>query len=408
MYTKTTQNLKLPQWTFNDHPDFLTDINNAFEVIDTSYGEQGQVTAEMKENIQTLIVGMKTVEESLQEMQKVVDELGNLEDSPVITKIQQDISTLTENYNTLSTNVQANTTQLKSLSDHVNVIDSDINTLKNNISDINSNITTILGDITELQNSVDEAVKIANEAKDLAESATGGGGLTERVSNLEKSVSTIESQLSDVDKSIQNLTTAVTNIEKEISDIHVDMEGLQEGLSGLNKSIADTNEEVEALKTKVDNLENNQGDGSSEEVLLNLTVGRTLNQDMTYTFTSASDKAKIDAATKITMSIDVFRNGDDFYTEQIEFDLTKLGTNVNTVYIGKTFFIAEKLSKTSANESPIKFDIWFNRSTYTITISRPRYSAIAVSNGNYYFFWSTTTEAETYWFGRTINLVFSK
>lgn len=38
-YTKTTQNLKLPQWVADDHPDFLTDINNAFKSIDDNAGK---------------------------------------------------------------------------------------------------------------------------------------------------------------------------------------------------------------------------------------------------------------------------------------------------------------------------------------------------------------------------------
>ena len=34
MFKKGTENFNLPQWDFDEHPDFLDDINPAFKVID--------------------------------------------------------------------------------------------------------------------------------------------------------------------------------------------------------------------------------------------------------------------------------------------------------------------------------------------------------------------------------------
>lgn len=39
-YTKSTVNLKLPQWEENDYPTWLTDVNQAFSNIDTNAGDQ--------------------------------------------------------------------------------------------------------------------------------------------------------------------------------------------------------------------------------------------------------------------------------------------------------------------------------------------------------------------------------
>lgn len=39
MYSNETPTLKLPQYTVDDHPDFLTDINRAFIKIDNAVTE---------------------------------------------------------------------------------------------------------------------------------------------------------------------------------------------------------------------------------------------------------------------------------------------------------------------------------------------------------------------------------
>lgn len=39
MYSLETPNLRLPQFQPNDHPDFLTDFNNAFEKLDKAVTE---------------------------------------------------------------------------------------------------------------------------------------------------------------------------------------------------------------------------------------------------------------------------------------------------------------------------------------------------------------------------------
>ena len=37
MCSGTTQNLKLPQYDLSDHPDFLSEINEAYRIIDSSF-----------------------------------------------------------------------------------------------------------------------------------------------------------------------------------------------------------------------------------------------------------------------------------------------------------------------------------------------------------------------------------
>lgn len=55
MFTGTeTNNLGLPQFTPNDHPDFLTDINDAFRKIDKAIGDCRNKNAELQELINAL------------------------------------------------------------------------------------------------------------------------------------------------------------------------------------------------------------------------------------------------------------------------------------------------------------------------------------------------------------------
>lgn len=54
MTSGTTENLNLPQYEMHDHPDFLTEINEAFRTIDSAITELQAEVALIKESVTSL------------------------------------------------------------------------------------------------------------------------------------------------------------------------------------------------------------------------------------------------------------------------------------------------------------------------------------------------------------------
>lgn len=74
MFTGTaTPNLGLPQWEPTDHPDFLTDLNQAFKNIDENAGSTGEEIKDVPKQISDL----QTLTQSLNEdSQQMIGEIG--------------------------------------------------------------------------------------------------------------------------------------------------------------------------------------------------------------------------------------------------------------------------------------------------------------------------------------------
>lgn len=69
MFTGTaTPNLGLPQWSPTDHPDFLTDINQAFKDIDKNAGDVGEEIKDVPKQISDLQALTQSLNEDSQQM----------------------------------------------------------------------------------------------------------------------------------------------------------------------------------------------------------------------------------------------------------------------------------------------------------------------------------------------------
>lgn len=318
MYTKTTPNLKLPQWGFNQHPDFVTDFNEAFQTIDKAYGEQGAVTEEMKENISTLTTAMKGVEDSVASMKEIVDALDPLDQNPVITGIKSDIATLQASMIDVHSSITTMTTQIQGLTDHVSIMDSDITTIKNQITDITGNITTIMSEITDIQNesatmkttlsehtqklntinstieeitttitelhtlaehanstatraetTANDALNKANVADDNAKAANQQSALAHQdaenaitIANEAKLIAKEAldnsgggSEPSDLPERVSNLETAVSNIDTSIQTLSGDITTLTQTATNLENQLSDTDTELATTTAKTNSLE---------------------------------------------------------------------------------------------------------------------------------------------------------
>lgn len=213
MYTKTTENIKLPQWGMKDHPDWLTDMNEAFQTIDKSYGEQGQVTEEMKENIKTLTTAMQGVEETVASMKEVIDALDPIEQNPTIININTNITKLNDEINTINGTISSHTSQLDELTSHVSVMDSDITTLKTNMTNVQEYITNITTQINSLESGMDEVKnKLQEHTTQLTTLNSTIENINTTLTGLQESVThaqtTADQAVTDSANALQTATTA--------------------------------------------------------------------------------------------------------------------------------------------------------------------------------------------------------
>lgn len=150
MFGKSTENLGLPQWQPKDHPDFLTDINNAFKDIDSAYGTTSTSLDLVKKQIEEItetnnshdtllnthteeISNIKDSIEGLDGISETIERIieTNTEQSESITEINDSITTLTNTLNLVKskfkqyTGVQASITNL-SLSPGMHTIKIDL------------------------------------------------------------------------------------------------------------------------------------------------------------------------------------------------------------------------------------------------------------------------------------------
>lgn len=55
MTSRKTQNLGLPQWALNDHPDFVTEMNEAYRKIDAAITSLQEEIEELNNRLSTYI-----------------------------------------------------------------------------------------------------------------------------------------------------------------------------------------------------------------------------------------------------------------------------------------------------------------------------------------------------------------
>lgn len=107
MYSKSTENLKLPQWEATDHPAFLTDMNQAFDKIDKAVGPQGESLAELQNKVSLLSDLSTSQQEDIEQLRNDVSDHGvqitNLQSKvAVLPEIKDQIDTVNARYRVLA------------------------------------------------------------------------------------------------------------------------------------------------------------------------------------------------------------------------------------------------------------------------------------------------------------------
>lgn len=129
MFGKSTENLGLPQWQPKDHPDFLTDINNAFKDIDSAYGTTSTSLDLVKNQIEE-VTETNNSHDTL--LNKHTEEISNIKDS---------INGLDRISETIETIIETNTEQSESITQ----INHSITTLTNTLNLVKSKFKRYTG-----------------------------------------------------------------------------------------------------------------------------------------------------------------------------------------------------------------------------------------------------------------------
>lgn len=77
MSSNTTPNYGLPQYAANDHPDFLTEINEAYKTIDTVLNTLSVAETNNHNALQTLSSTVETLAASVADLATRVQALEN-------------------------------------------------------------------------------------------------------------------------------------------------------------------------------------------------------------------------------------------------------------------------------------------------------------------------------------------
>lgn len=208
MYNKETPNLGLPQWQPLDHPDFLTDFNEAFKKID----ELGKVIPDnekQQEQIDNLTTQIVDLTEIIKELE---DKIDNMSDVEVILQMKEDIDNLKAEVIALTEKNATQDTSIGEITAHLTIIDSDITTIKQRLDEYKATIdsnTAAIGQnsqsITELENS-------------LATLQTTVTNILTRLSTVEQLANQNKNNISEINTTMAEMQTSVSGAIQAASD----------------------------------------------------------------------------------------------------------------------------------------------------------------------------------------------
>lgn len=213
MFSKMTEFLGLPQWQPEDHPDFLTDMNEAYRKIDDGVNS---ADAGGKENYQQLL-----------NIKAEVDILGD---------------TTQELHNTL-------TTLSSDLEDYESATGGEIEDIKSNIALVDAKTTILNTALT------DETT--ARTAKD---------------NELDDSIDTIIQDMSDMKEDITDLESGLLTQKSNIKDLKSDMEASQVAISGLSNDITMIHVAMDSYENSFNIIDN-----KFEEITSHMITTRSFN-----------------------------------------------------------------------------------------------------------------------------------
>lgn len=231
MYSRQTPYLGLPQWEPKDHPDFLTDMNEAYRKLDSRLEELDGLTAE----------AVNKIEERVTANEKKIDNLESTVDT-----VQSNLADVTKR-------TEQNEDDIAGLKREVEILHQE-------------------------DKELDELIKAETKARELADDAEqkarteADAQLKKEIDSNEKRIDSLESTAEEYGDSIVELQKKDAEHDKEFESVHTEIVNLQEDVSDLRNHLGEVEGRVEGLEVTVSTI----GEGCNQHGLdiesLNLRV----------------------------------------------------------------------------------------------------------------------------------------
>lgn len=236
-YVNTTEKLKLPQWRWTqDHPDFVPDINDAFEAIDKFARESGGDYDTLKQQVEALATNFVDIQEGFNKLSEKVDNLEDLENNPEFQKVVTAVNELNTEIANLGESVTNNTSDITELKTKVSVLESDASAIKSNIEAINTTL-------------IDHGIRITNLETSSSAQAGDITGLTSRVSTAETKIEANETAIDNVNTRVNTTNTKVAAVETSVEEAKSDITTVTARVGALEASQTTQDGKITALET---------------------------------------------------------------------------------------------------------------------------------------------------------------
>lgn len=286
MYEKTTDNYDLPQWTAKDHPDFLTDMNQAMRTIDQGM-EEAKVAADGAKDVvdkyQGLLDGLQqtldSIDQSITQLESTTESHSRSlnADATAISNLRSDVDTLKAQVGTITA------ADVKELQDTLTgytasrTVQMGINTVQqqlapyNTTNKIGTKVNELITSTEALAESIDNMLT-AMEPYNLTTNKIGT-----KVAALQTSLDALKAEVATLDTSGTELNTAFQTFKS--AQETKNQEVATQLASTTNKADANATE-INSIDARVDTLEQdmndttvNVGDNTSDITKLQTIIG---------------------------------------------------------------------------------------------------------------------------------------
>lgn len=227
MYSKETKFLGLPQWGPKDHPDFITDMNDAMKKLDTQAEKTDHDHSDLREQVDALSIDMGTVKEQVAALQEKVDNLVNLEDNPVFIALKEHVDTLQETVDGIIQTDNRQDLDIQQLQAAITRIDETIDIIENHLQQHDSHfdihdkeLSDIKATILHIENDVDDLRShVAHMEESVAQMETEVGHIKGEQITQNDRLDALEAGKTEQDEKIASIETKVTEQDTKISTI---------------------------------------------------------------------------------------------------------------------------------------------------------------------------------------------
>lgn len=177
MFSKQTEKLGLPQWIGTDHPDFLTDINDAFKKIDENAAGVATEIDGLPDRVKQLADTVTNQQASIATIEGDV-----ASDKIAISNLQTAVAPVEGQ----GQQIEALGTRIDTAEQKISNVEQDITELQTGIGSTDSNVEQLAGNISDLQSfQTSQESKNTDIEKDISDLQTSVGNNQTAIESLE-------------------------------------------------------------------------------------------------------------------------------------------------------------------------------------------------------------------------------